>query len=188
MGTRNLTVIHSNGTDKVAQYGQWDGYPDAAGKRILTTLKLIIDSKQLDTLKKNVEKCFFLTEDEVDELYENVLGKTDKWITVEQANLFKKVHPQIDRDMGYHIVDFIFYYDGDSLALVNNRDFGKDGLFCEYAYVVDLDNNELRFFAGAPYSDDGEERPADLTLGFDDIENNEVDALVEKMNSVGEDE
>jgi len=27
MGTRNLTIVTSNGKTKVAQYGQWDGYP-----------------------------------------------------------------------------------------------------------------------------------------------------------------
>lgn len=25
MGTRNLTIVYSNGEYKVAQYGQWDG-------------------------------------------------------------------------------------------------------------------------------------------------------------------
>ena len=27
MGTRNLTVVYLDGQYKVAQYGQWDGYP-----------------------------------------------------------------------------------------------------------------------------------------------------------------
>lgn len=26
MGTRNLTIVYSNGEYKVAQYGQWDGF------------------------------------------------------------------------------------------------------------------------------------------------------------------
>jgi len=28
MGTRNLTCVMKDGQYKVAQYGQWDGYPE----------------------------------------------------------------------------------------------------------------------------------------------------------------
>lgn len=42
MGTRNLTIVHSNGEYKVAQYGQWDGYPEGLGVQLLKYLKGII--------------------------------------------------------------------------------------------------------------------------------------------------
>lgn len=31
MGTRNLTAVYIDGEYKVAQYGQWDGYPEGPG-------------------------------------------------------------------------------------------------------------------------------------------------------------
>lgn len=31
MGTRNLTCVVVDGEMKVAQYGQWDGYPEGQG-------------------------------------------------------------------------------------------------------------------------------------------------------------
>lgn len=31
MGTRNLTAVYLDGQYKVAQYGQWDGYPEGRG-------------------------------------------------------------------------------------------------------------------------------------------------------------
>lgn len=31
MGTRNLTCVVLDGEFKVAQYGQWDGYPEGSG-------------------------------------------------------------------------------------------------------------------------------------------------------------
>ena len=34
MGTRHLIIVKSEGKTKVAQYGQWDGYPTGQGKDI----------------------------------------------------------------------------------------------------------------------------------------------------------
>ena len=51
MGTRNLTMVISNGKTKVAQYGQWDGYPDGQGMTALSTLKRIILSGELGQFK-----------------------------------------------------------------------------------------------------------------------------------------
>lgn len=40
MGTRNLTiVIDKQGALKVAQYGQWDGYPSGQGAVVLEFAK-----------------------------------------------------------------------------------------------------------------------------------------------------
>ena len=36
MGTRNLTVVMADNEYKVAQYGQWDGYPRIQGVVALT--------------------------------------------------------------------------------------------------------------------------------------------------------
>jgi len=38
MGTRNLTMVISDGKTKIAQYGQWDGYPSGQGADILAFL------------------------------------------------------------------------------------------------------------------------------------------------------
>ena len=52
MGTRNLTMVYLNGEYKVAQYGQWDGYPEATGCLILKFLTGV----KLDYFKKAIEK------------------------------------------------------------------------------------------------------------------------------------
>ena len=41
MGTRNLTLVKDKeGKTKVAQYGQWDGYPEGQGSTILNFIKI----------------------------------------------------------------------------------------------------------------------------------------------------
>ena len=39
MGTRFLTAVFADGQYRVAQYGQWDGYPEGAGVNILHFLR-----------------------------------------------------------------------------------------------------------------------------------------------------
>ena len=46
MGTRNLTIVHKNGEYKVAQYGQWDGYPEGLGATLLNFLKNVNSNGQ----------------------------------------------------------------------------------------------------------------------------------------------
>ncbi|MHC5949058.1 hypothetical protein ACVXZ3_04645 [Providencia hangzhouensis] len=39
MGTRHLICVAKDGDYKVAQYGQWDGYPSGQGLTLLTFLR-----------------------------------------------------------------------------------------------------------------------------------------------------
>ena len=41
MGTRHLTAVHVDGEYKIAQYGQWDGYPEGQGMTALTFARRI---------------------------------------------------------------------------------------------------------------------------------------------------
>lgn len=57
MGTRNLTmVISQEGEKKVAQYGQWDGYPSGVGASVLAFLK---NEELFEKLKSNLSKVRF---------------------------------------------------------------------------------------------------------------------------------
>ena len=53
MGTRNLTmVIDKRGDLKVAQYGQWDGYPEGWGVEILNFAR---DKEKMAKLEKELD-------------------------------------------------------------------------------------------------------------------------------------
>lgn len=68
MGTRNLTMVYSNGEYKVAQYGQWDGYPEGLGSQLLKYLKGI----NIPELRNAVNKCTYLTKENFDEINNNI--------------------------------------------------------------------------------------------------------------------
>ena len=67
MGTRNLTmVINQEGEKKVAQYGQWDGYPSVVGLGVLNFLKRVrfldeegIDKELVESYNKNVSRGLY---------------------------------------------------------------------------------------------------------------------------------
>lgn len=51
MGTRHLIAVQIDGKYPVAQYGQWDGYPDGQGLKVLTFLR---DEMREDTFRRKV--------------------------------------------------------------------------------------------------------------------------------------
>lgn len=144
MGTRNLTMVISNNQTKVAQYGQWDGYPDGVGLGVLEFIRGV----DLPEFKKNIDKIKWLTDEQIDEI-----NKTESWDTK---------YPYLSRDASSEVLNAIHYgkmnigsnYNGVSqidvsvIGLLNKEGFAKDSLFCEWGYVIDLDKNSLDVYTG----------------------------------------
>ena len=133
MGTRNLTIVHKNGEYKVAQYGQWDGYPSGQGIGVLGFLS----SGKLESLRKNAMKCSFITDEEYKDLVKDY--------TNADADKFFGKYPQFSRDTGSNILNLVADAD-DGLKLRDDYSFAADSLFCEWAYVIDLDKNIFQIY------------------------------------------
>lgn len=142
MGTRHLTIVQLNNEIKVAQYGQWDGYPGGQGR----TVKEFIQGAKMDVFRERLKSCYFLTDEKIKELYEKE-GITGEFMNMEQAERFKSKHPQLDRDMGAEVLNYIYASEGD-IPLQNNISFAGDSLFCEWAWLVNMDTNELEVYHG----------------------------------------
>jgi len=127
MGTRHLICIVKDDEYKVAQYGQWDGYPEGQGTDILKFLTTYNKEKFLSNLDKRVR---FGTEEELDKFWE-------------QSDLL----PELSRSTGAKILGIIQKTKRD-LILHNSIDFASDSLFCEYAYVIDFDKNTFEVYEG----------------------------------------
>jgi len=145
MGTRHLTIVISGGKTRVAQYGQWDGYPDGQGQTALTFLK----TNPLGVFKTQLEKCRFATDADREEMnaYLKSLGSDNGWITMEQGRKFDQKWPYLSRDHGAKILDCIMRAE-DEVLIEDQTDFAADSLMCEWVWVIDLDKNTFECFQG----------------------------------------
>lgn len=148
MGTRNLTVVIHKGHHRVAQYGQWDGYPSGQGKTVVEFIKNNLDTpKKLSAFRKAIEKTVFISPEEAEDRINEFMRKHD-------YNQLNKEFPNLSRNTAAEILNYINSHKGDVIELEDVIDFANDGLFCEWMYVLDLDKKLLKVYRGI-YKDDG---------------------------------
>jgi hypothetical protein len=129
MGTRNLIEVKIDGQLKVAQYGQWDGYPTGQGKGIAEFLHNTMNEEEF---KAALREC--------------------KWIDEKQAAIvnaecpngdWKTKYPWLSRDAGSKVLGYI-QNDG-ARYLLDDSDYKNvtTGFTCEYHYLIDMDNGTV---------------------------------------------
>ena len=143
MGTRNLTAVFMDGNYKVAQYGQWDGYPEGQGTTCLNFLRDEMDENKFREALKYVR---YATSDELKGLFEEFGADQYGNISMENYDKLKKQVPEMHRDTAADVLKMI--QDGKARILKNSLDFAADGLFCEWAYVIDLDKRTFEVYVG----------------------------------------
>lgn len=169
MGTRHLIAIVVDKEIKVAQYNQWDGYPSGAGVAILSILR----DGLYDSFTDKVRGCSWVTEEDIE-----VVNATENW---------DKVYPWLARDCSEDIFGYIQNSE-NGLKLLDRRSFAAESLFCEWGYVIDLDNSVLEVYRGfnkepvpagerfADLAKDGDYYPIRLAkvYKFDELPENDV--------------
>ncbi len=131
MGTRNSTLVKLDGEIKVAQYGQWDGYPTGQGQTIQDFLKKV----DIKDFKEKVKILRPITKEETEEV-----NNTPNW---------QKEYPYLSRDAGADVLNMIA--DGKVKFLVLDPDFINDSLLCEYWYELNL-NEETVIMNGRSFT------------------------------------
>jgi hypothetical protein len=122
MGTRNLTkVIDRDGAVKVAQYGQWDGYPAGQG------VTALYHAQNARMIESKLPKLHFLTDSEIDNI-NSLLSASGQEVS--------QSYPTLSRDTGADILGYVAY--ANEVFLVDNSDFENDELFCEAVYTIDF--------------------------------------------------
>lgn len=137
MGTRNLTCVVLNGEYKIAQYGQWDGYPSGQGNTALRFIRqLVRNPKKMTRFVEYLQKCKFYSTEELEALDQSTPNE-----------MFERLYPHLCRNMGAEILERV-YNSPDGLSLFSQIDFAGDSLFCEWTYVLDLDKKTFEVYAG----------------------------------------
>jgi hypothetical protein len=128
MGTRNLTkVIDANGVIKVAQYGQWDGYPSGQG------VNAIVHAYNHRAIEKGLSRVVFATQTEADSLTVGIDSNAED---------FSTMYPNISRDTCADILGVVAWSIGE-VVLIDDSDFEKDTLFCEGVYTIDFQKRKF---------------------------------------------
>jgi hypothetical protein len=134
MGTRNLTIVKNlEGTTKIAQYGQWDGYPQHSG---IVALEFLRDKVNRDNLLVELQNVEFITNEECDTIYKSF--ETTDW----ENKAFLNAYPGLHRDTGIEILEVVANSMG-TIKTIDNSEFAKDTLFCEGIYEVDFSTNKF---------------------------------------------
>jgi hypothetical protein len=135
MGTRNLTkVIDKDGIVRVAQYGQFDGYPSGQG------VNALVHAYNYRQIEKGLAKVRWATEEEVEEII-NKFPEANYFGT-EDNKTFDLYYPNLIRETCADILGVVAWSVGE-VILVDNSDFEQDELFCEGVYTVDFQKRKF---------------------------------------------
>lgn len=145
MGTRNLTIVVSNKKYKVAQYCQWDGYLRGQGK---TVANFIENEMDFDKFKNKIDALEELSEKEYESTWLDAgatLDQIKNGVGNEIHNTWNKMFPWLSRGHGAEILKTI---QDKNIKINNALDFAAESLFCEWAYLLDLDEKILEIYRG----------------------------------------
>ena len=188
MGTRGLYGIRKEGKDKLT-YNHFDSYPDWLGKKIvnfcmwtsLNGLNMLYD--KIELVSENSQP----TEEQKEACREMGLIDDPKEARPEDGWYWLLRKQQGDLDEVKKCVE-----KADKAYMVDNASFIRDSLFCEYAYIINLDTEMLEFYEGfqkAPQEGNryGEQArdgyyPCRLVCEFPLSEIKSVDVVIKTMN------
>jgi len=145
MSTRGAVLIAQKGKIK-GFYNHSDSYPGGLGEHIIKALKNIEKSKGgWEQFKENCLKVKLVREDAKPskELQERYVGYSDTGVS---TGTLEEWYCLLRNLQGVQYLKEI--HKGKVEHMVDSSSFPKDSLFCEYAYVIDLDKMVLEFYKG----------------------------------------
>ncbi len=159
MGTRNLTLVKDKeGKTKVAQYGQWDGYPEGQGSTILNFIR---SKENRDTLAEVLKNVQFFNLEVAPQSIKDYIEGYDKRCAAWSNEPDNRTEADrywfdnlISRDVCGKILENLIAINVELLPaefekviyLQDKSGFADDSLFCEWAYRVNYQTSKLEVY------------------------------------------
>lgn len=153
MGTRSSIGIHIDGKDKLT-YNQYDGYPTNMGVAVYTQVVDMIRElgwKKIASLSKKMKQV-----------------KSDKAFTEKQKEKYGHHWEQVST--GKDMYSLLRGLQGDLYGMikegvmVGHNEFIHDSLFCEWAYILNVDEKTFEIYQGFQTSPPKDGRYKDVPI------------------------
>lgn len=137
MGTRGCYGFRKNGIDKIT-YNHYDSYPSGLGADVATF-------------------CKETSLDEMNEIFDRIILVAES--STPTAEQIAECHKYYGAgDAGQTVEDWYWLlrdtqgdlsvYKDNLRYMIDSHDFITGSLFCEYAYIINLDTNRLEYWVG----------------------------------------
>ena len=183
MGTRGLWGFRKNEEDKLT-YNHYDSYPDYLGRTVVEFVKNHA-KEELDNIFKRI---VLVDEDTPATAEAMVLCKRYCDTGVSTQNM-TDWYCLLRRSQGCPEA-----YANGLRFMIDSADFIRNSLFCEFAYIINLDENVLEYWIGFQIKPDPKNRygtegydkyfPCKMVkkYSFSSIEKKEIDEIILDMN------
>ena len=137
MGTRGCYGFRKNGIDKLT-YNHFDSYPDCLGHIMVDFCK----STPLSQMNEIFDRLILVDEndkptpEQIEECKQYYNGNVASQSPEDWYCLLREAQGEPNA------------YKNGLRYMIDSHEFIKDSLFCEYAYIINLDTNSLEFWVG----------------------------------------
>ena len=116
--------------------------------RGVTILKFLRDPLKRNHLKDALSRVKFVTAAEVEQWYIAAGAQPgSSLVSMDVVARVNRDHPYISRELGAEILTKIISAD-EVVEVTDSREFVRDSLFCEWAYVIDYDKGTFEVYRG----------------------------------------
>jgi len=140
MGTRGAVGLFKGGKGKIT-YNHFDSYPDGAGKDILKEVK----GTAVEQMKKAFDDIKLVSDSPSKAEIKEYQGYSNAGVGESMSNTEVHTYYQLLRGIQGTLEP---YLNGKVKLMIDNESFLKDSLFCEYAYIVNLDKEVFEVWVG----------------------------------------